>query len=297
MNVQKTNDTSNTARFHSVIAYISEQTVKDWAGNDKGFAEALSIEQILRQCDKVYLSPRYFQQFFHRMSGECIGAYINNLRMEHAAHLLQNTNIPVLSIACKVGFASENALFKPFKKRFHVTPLQFKNQHRTIQPPSHATEITPTGTIKLMSPQHFIYRTYVGDYAEYNTAAFDAEAWDSLYDYAEKRNLLSSLPEYYGICLDDSNIRQPNRCRFYACMTVSHPLKKTDGIIRPMQIKGGKYSIYKYVGSYNGLNAFYQAIFRHFEYELRDDFILERYLNGPQEVSEEALETEVLIPV
>ncbi|MDR3250816.1 MAG: hypothetical protein LBT42_04025 [Tannerella sp.] len=67
MNIQKTNDTPNTARLHSVIAYINEQTVKDWAGNDKGFAEALSIEQILRQSDKVYFSLRYFQQFFYRL--------------------------------------------------------------------------------------------------------------------------------------------------------------------------------------------------------------------------------------
>jgi AraC family transcriptional regulator len=301
MNNKKTNDMPDMERFHSVIAYINEQIVKDWAGG-KGneFTKALSIKQILCQSDKVYLSQWYFQQFFHRMSGECIGAYINNLRMEKAAHLLQNTNLPVLHIANTVGYDSENALFKPFKQRFQTTPLRFRKSHKA-SPLAESfpvqTSVAPEKETLRLPPQNLIYRTYIGNYSEYNSITFDKEAWDSLYEYAETHKILPSNPEYYGICLDDSNIRQPNRCRFYACITVNSPLKKADGVIRPMQIEGGKYNLYKYLGSYDGLDSFYQAIFHKFDFELRDDFILERYPNSPQESNEEALITEVLIPV
>jgi AraC family transcriptional regulator len=301
MDFRLTHNEQNAERLHSVIAYINEQIVRDWAGNAKGFAEATGIERILQQSDRVFLSSkRHFQQLFFRMTGECIGTYINNLRLERAAHLLQNTNLPVLYIANSVGYASENALFKPFKRRFNTTPLRFKNHHKTNLPTGTTPvreDDAPEGAFCLLPPQHFIYRTYIGDYSNYNSIAFDEEAWDSLYEYAAGKHLLPSKPDYYGICMDDSNIRRPERCCFYACMTVNRPLKRADGILRPLEIKGGKYSIYKHTGSYNGLNAFYQAIFRHFKYKLRDDFILERYLNGPQEVGEEALETEILIPV
>jgi DNA gyrase inhibitor GyrI/AraC-like DNA-binding protein len=283
------------------MAYINEQIVRDWVGNGKGFAEATAIERILQQSDRVFLSSkRHFQQLFFRMTGECIGAYINNLRLERAAHLLQNTNLPILYIANSVGYESENALFKPFKRRFGITPLRFRSQHKA-SPSTGFTpareEVAPEGAFRLLPPQHLIYRTYTGDYSEYSSVAFDEEAWDSLYEYAEGKHLLPSGPDYYGICMDDSSIRQPDRCCFYACMTVGSPLKKADGVIRPMEIKGGKYRIYNYTGSYDGLDAFYRAIFRRFEYELRDGFILERYLNGPQEVGEDALKTEILIPV
>jgi len=300
MEYQQKNNELNTARLHAVFAYINEQIVHDWAGDKQSFAEATSIERILQQADREFISSRrHFQHIFLRMTGESIGAYINNLRLEQAAHLLRNTNLPVMHIANTVGYESENALFRPFKRRFHITPLQFREQATAPSADSSPTPagLAPEGAFCLLPPQYMIYRTYVGDYSKYTTAAFDEEARASLYEYAQAHAILPPKPDYYGICLDDSNLRQPNRCRFYACMTVNHAPTKADPLIRPLRIKEGKYRRYKYVGSYTGLDAFYQSIFRHFDYELRDDFILEHYLNSPQEVTEAALETEILVPV
>jgi DNA gyrase inhibitor GyrI len=79
-------------------------------------------------------------------------------------------------------------------------------------------------------------------------------------------------------------------------MTVTEPTRP-NGIVGTMTIKSGKYIVYKHVGSYTQLDTFYKSIFHTFRLKLRDEFILERYLNSPQDVSEEALETEVMIPI
>jgi AraC family transcriptional regulator len=281
-------------RINKIIDYINRQIVKDWSG-DSGFDQALLIQTI---ASEACLSHRQLQQCFMRATGEPIGSYINRLRMERAVFWLLSTDKPVNDIAYIVGYTSENALFKQFKKQFGCTPKKYRDNPGALF--SHATDpemdIQEDPTVKFLDPKHFIYLSHTGDYSQCNSIAFDQENWDFLYEYAEKRRLLPPEPEYYGICFDDSSVRRPERCRFYACLTVSEPAKP-DGKIGAMDIKTGKYAIYTHTGSYDKLDAFYNAIFRNFPYELRDDFILERYLNSPQEAAEEALITEVLVPV
>jgi AraC family transcriptional regulator len=157
-------------------------------------------------------------------------------------------------------------------------------------------EIQEEPSVIVLPQRHLIYLSHTGDYSQCSSIAFDQENWDFLYAYANERGLLPFEPEYFGICYDDSSIRRPERCRFYACQTVSTPIKP-DGKIGAMTIERGKYALYTHTGSYEQLDAFYNAIFRNFPYELRDDFILERYLNSPQDSPQDALQTEVLIPV
>ncbi|GHT34851.1 AraC family transcriptional regulator [Bacteroidia bacterium] len=285
-------------RINSVVDYINKQVICDWSKQDQeSFAKNANIPNIIEHSDKVVLTERYFQQFFRLMTGEPIGAYINRLRLERAAFLLQNTHKSIADIASTVGYTSENAFFKRFKEHFKLTPKKYRDRYVEVLPsPSEQEYLSPEGHTRIVSEQHLIYRSYTGYYSQCNDLSFDTEYWDSLYEYATQHHILQEEPAYYGICFDESNIRKPDRCRFYACMSVSEP-QRPNGIIGAMTIKPGKYIVYKHIGSYTQLETFYKSIFHSFRYELRDDFILEHYLNGPQDVSEESLETEVMIPI
>jgi len=285
-------------RINAVVDYINRQVIRDWSKQDETFDAALNIRQIIEKSDKVVsLSHRYFQQFFMRTAGESVGAYINRLRMERAAFLLLNTDKSVTDVACTVGYTSENSFFKSFKKHFEMKPKEYRERQPLLTPPFPVQDVAaPEESLITLPSKHLIYTSHTGDYSQCNSISFDKDNWDFLYEYAEERRLLPSEPEYYGICYDDSTIRRPHRCRFYSCMTVAVPAKR-DGVVGAMEMAGGRYAVYKQVGSYDRLEAFYTAIFRSFPYELRDDFILERYLNSPQDVAEEALETDVMIPI
>jgi AraC family transcriptional regulator len=229
----KSANEQNMERINSVVDYINKQVIRDWSkqGQEK-FAEAVSISQTINQSGKVCLTERYFQQFFLRMTGETIGAYINRLRLEHAAFLLQNTPKSIADIAFTVGYTSENSFFKRFKEHFGYTPKKYRDNNLEIQSlPINQEYSLPEGQTRIISDQYLIYRSYTGNYSQCNSLSFDAEYWDSLYDFAEKLHILPHSPSYYGICFDDSTIWQPDRCRFYACMTVANP-------IRPNGIEG-----------------------------------------------------------
>jgi AraC family transcriptional regulator len=288
-------------RINEIMDYINRQIVKDWS-EENGFAQALSIRTIVKESQeerKNKLKTRQFQQCFMRAVGDPVGAYVNRLRLERAAFLLRNTDKPVVDIAYIVGYTSENALFKQFKKQFDCTPKQYRDAPTALSPYPAAEpemEIEPDPVVIILPQKHLIYLSHTGDYSLCSSIAFDQENWDYLYEYAGERRLLPPEPEYYGICFDDSTIRRPERCRFYACQTVSTPTKP-DGKVGTMTIERGKYAVYTHVGSYDKLDAFYNAIFHTSPYELRDDFILERYLNSPQDTPPDALQTEVLIPI
>lgn len=56
--------------------------------------------------------------------------YITALRMQKARELLQNTNLPLFTIADKVGYASEAAFNRAFKRQYQQTPGAMR---RTMQ--------------------------------------------------------------------------------------------------------------------------------------------------------------------
>jgi len=284
---------SEIQRFNKAIAYIGDLLKQDWSGKEENFADAVKIDKI---ADKSALSCRYFQSFFHRIAGETIGAYINNLRLERAVTLLQTTNYPVKEIANSVGYQNENALFKPFKRRFGITPNKVRTQSVILQK-GRKTLVCLERKFEFLPEKNLIYSIYIGNYDDYNSVEFDEQAWDFLYDFAKERKILPEKPEYFGVCLDDSNIRHPHKCRFYACMSVTKPLEKVVGKIFPMTIPSGKYLKYTHIGSYSLLSDFYQSIFQNFDKKLRDEFILERYHNSPQKISENELITEIFVPV
>ena len=53
--------------------------------------------------------------------------FLMNFRMERARGLLRYTDRPVGEIAEEVGYADSMSFSKAFKKRFHLTPSEFRN--------------------------------------------------------------------------------------------------------------------------------------------------------------------------
>jgi two-component system response regulator YesN len=75
--------------------------------------------------DKNYLSG-----LFKRKTDETLIHYVQKTRLEHAARLLENTDLPLGEIAERVGIASDNYFIKMFKKWYHVTPVEYKRTHQ-----------------------------------------------------------------------------------------------------------------------------------------------------------------------
>ena len=57
--------------------------------------------------------------------------YINSLRINYAANLLLNSNMPIIDICYASGFQNLGYFYRTFKAQYGLSPAQFVTQHRS----------------------------------------------------------------------------------------------------------------------------------------------------------------------
>ncbi len=102
--------------------------------------EDLAITEALTRCQQddwsqltvtdlanaARLKPSRFRQRFRQATGLSPVQYLQGMRLEHAARLLQNSDEDLSRIAAQVGFSSITHFHGVFKKLFGCTPLTWR---------------------------------------------------------------------------------------------------------------------------------------------------------------------------
>lgn len=92
-------------------------------------AESWTVEKLARQ---VALSRSTFAERFSRLAGETPMEYLANWRMHLAAQFLADGKDNVATIAEKVGYESEAAFAKAFKRRIGKTPGSYRRSASAV---------------------------------------------------------------------------------------------------------------------------------------------------------------------
>jgi len=77
---------------------------------------------------KVGIPQRTLQRHLSAASGTSYQQLVNELRFGVAAKLLEDPNVPIASIAPKVGFALHSGLSRAFNDWTGMTPSQYRSQ-------------------------------------------------------------------------------------------------------------------------------------------------------------------------
>jgi AraC-like DNA-binding protein len=80
---------------------------------------------------RVGLSRTRFAERFRHFLGESPIAYLARWRLKLGAEILQSTEDSVAEVAAAVGYGSEAAFSRAFKREFACPPAQFRRQHKT----------------------------------------------------------------------------------------------------------------------------------------------------------------------
>lgn len=83
----------------------------------------LSLSSI---ADAVSMSPGYLGRLVKQMRNESVAEIINNQRLDRARELLTSTRQSVHEVAAAVGIRNEPYFYTLFKKRFGVTPNEYR---------------------------------------------------------------------------------------------------------------------------------------------------------------------------
>ena len=115
----KNNLTINTTdKIKLVLNYINDH-----------YSEDISINTLADLCQ---YSEYHFMRFFKKHIGLTCIQYINNLRLEKSSILLTSTNNAIMDVSLEVGFDNLSYFNKLFKRKYNLTPKEFRTINSTI---------------------------------------------------------------------------------------------------------------------------------------------------------------------
>jgi len=289
MNVKPQTEKYYREGINKVIQYI-----------DSHLDKSLDINQL---ASVGCYSSFHFHRIIRAYLNEPLGTYVTRIRLEFAAQILVHGNEPVTDIATRVGYENLSSFSKAFKKRFDISPVEYrqntinllKTEKAIIQQNAMKFLKDKMPKIKDLKARRVIYAQALGSYNESSK-----KAWDHVTEYAKQKHLFGFRTEFIGISLDDPTVTESQRLRYNACITVSKEVKP-EGEIGVMEIPEGKYAIFTHKGPYEELDNSYNYIYGQWlaesQVKLRDTFCLETYLNTPEKTKPEKLLTEIMVPI
>lgn len=106
------NKKKNAKRLIRIAEYIDEH-----------FQEQITLEDIANMED---ITTTHLSHLFSSGFGVTFQDYLNERRFEYAIQLMKNSNQKIIEISYEAGFSDPKYLNKMFKKRFGLSPREFK---------------------------------------------------------------------------------------------------------------------------------------------------------------------------
>lgn len=286
---------SSRARYLRGIDRITDRLSECIAGEE-------ALPGIAALARLAHLSEFHFMRIYRALTSESLGATVQRLRLERAAHLLVGTAIPIREIAARSGYETPQAFARAFRKLYGTAPgtlrkmpqgsldkalsrAQRSRQHGP--PPLVAIEIVELQPFRVAALRNH------GDYADLD------RAYTRLFQWMAAKGGFESVTAIWGIPHDDRRDTPSEACVFDCCLATSAELPE-DADVRIMTLGGGRYAVSRHTGSYPRLDEAHDAIFvQMFAAGLvpRESPILHQFLNDPESTPEAALETCIYVPV
>jgi len=247
-------------RINRVIDYIEEN-----------LAEKMTLEELAGVAN---FSKYHFHRIFYAFLGETLFQFIQRLRLQKSKELIAiRENASLTEIAYDCGFSSSAAFSRSFKKRYDMTPSQWKKEVQSLNNQDQADsnlnqaeckewkEKIPRTLynhdilrnrrrifmnksnveVKALEEMTVAYVRYMGPYAG-NEKLFET-LFGKLYSWAAPRGL-DKRPEAKNLIIyhDNPEITEEEKLRVSVCLTVPEDTE-VNGEIGKMEIPGGLYAM------------------------------------------------------
>lgn len=269
-------------KINQVIDYISAN-----------LHQSLQLDVI---ADKINVSQRQLLRIMRSVLNEPLSMYIARQRIERAVLYMQTEKMNLTKLATMVGYDNPQSFSKAFKRQMGISPKTYMDELQN------RLECSVRGNgnrnqdvsfeICQFEGMELVYIRIIGKYGE--DISYKA-TWNKLTGFLRKNEALSKETRFIGLSFDDPHVTQPDRCRFYACASVSKKISPT-GEFGTIQLREGRYAVYTLVGSYSELQELYNHISVRSEYTLRYGMAFEEYVGSSTKNTDEQI-TKIYIPI
>ncbi len=252
-NIQESSRIEYRARINRVMDYI-----------DRNLDAPLDLAALAAI---AHFSPFHFHRIFTMMTGETPGDYVQRMRAERAATMLQNDRRrSITEIAEMCGFGSVSLFSRSFRARFGVTASEYRQRERAIFV-HNGLRYSKNGqllgkdlkpgfdldaqlcTVNLKNLMVMDAKIEIRQMPEIRVAyvrhlgAFDQidKAYEKLAKWAGPRDLLGPESKTITVYQDDPTVTAIEKVRQDACVTLADDVE-VEGEIGKAVIAGGRYA-------------------------------------------------------
>jgi|JI9StandDraft_1071089.scaffolds.fasta_scaffold00768_9 AraC family transcriptional regulator len=253
-------------------------------------SDKILLEEIAKAS---FISPFHFHRIFKSFTNSTPREYIERIRLEKAAHLMQYTNISIGDIAYDVGYENHESFSKIFKKIFGSTPKEYRKKFSSLFTKKHSEIKIDQPVKEEIETLNVLFLRHLGKYSEVD------KTWRKLIQVAARKIKIDKSTRLIGIWHDNPNITSEENLRLDACIVVKDKIQ-----IEGLDIKtiaAGKYLVFRYYGDYAQLDFVYSSIIRdsllNSKEELDNRPSFEDYIQSPAFHSPKNYITDIYLPI
>ncbi|WP_160646948.1 helix-turn-helix domain-containing protein [Chengkuizengella marina] len=222
----------------------------------------ITIEQISKQSG---YSKFHFQRLFHQVVGETVAQYIMNRRLTEAAKKLVSDTTSIIDVAFEFGYDSHEVFTRAFKRRFKVSPYQFRQIRITTEylykKPINTQYLTNKNFNLLDDIEEVSFENML--LSGYQTANGSRE--EILSSWSKLRGNITAIDERdfnaYGVIQYPDTFGLEIDFTYLAAVKSVHLKNHNDPDLKSVSLPNSKYIVFSHRGSTKDLPLSYEYIY------------------------------------
>lgn len=284
------NNLSNNARIISLVGqYVFDN----------------SDQQISLDALSAYtgFSKFHFNRLFFAATGFQLGEFIQRQKLEKALHLIKQGNENIIDVALSVGYDSASSFSRAFKKNFSVTPSDIirgklpRNERAGSLPPKKLDKERILFPELKILPTQTVSGLYGKGFDKQSFSAVAGKLYASLTTLAEPLSYSQLQP--VGVAVDNPWVGEQTESVFFAGFINGLSAHKDN--LEVYNWQAGKWACFKHVGPHDTMWQTISQVYSQWvlpnNIKLKDQQIVQLYLNNPINTEPDLIETELYFAI
>jgi AraC family transcriptional regulator len=259
-------------------------------------SEAITLDELSAYTG---FSKYHFNGIFFAATGYPLGEYIQRKKLEKALYLIKQGNHHIIDVALSVGYDSASSFTRSFSKMFSVTPsdvVQGKlpiNERGGVLPSKKFSDQNLLQPKWVELPEREIYGLSDKGFSEQCYSAVASTLYSRLIKLADPLHFSALQP--VGVSIDNPWVGEQTESQFFAGFI--HGLKGNSGVLEVFKWRAGRWACFTHTGPHSLMWQTISQIYAQWiipqNIKLRDQQIVQRYLNNPKTTATDILQTEL----
>jgi len=262
--------------------------------------QAISLDQL---ADFTGFSKYHFNRLFFAATGYQLGEYIQRQKLEKSLHLLSQGHRSIIDVALSIGYDSPSSFSRAFKKHFDVTPSEVQQGKRPFNERAGILQPKKSDADRNLQPHwcqledRKIYGLYGQGFSGQSFSALAGKLYGQLGDIAKPMPF--EALEVIGVSIENPWVGEQSQSEFFAGF--AHGLEAHQENLQCFEWVSGDWARFSHHGSHSTMWQTISKIYAQwvlpYTVKLKDQQIVQHYLNNPNKTPPEELETHLYFAV